>query len=91
MNVRNPQIIYTDGYIEGTFEYSSDDRFVPLGVTSQASGSTAAQRDVASFIQINGADTQKQHISILMRSPVWNRAQYDVVMDPSRTNFQYFT
>ena len=90
MNIRNPEIVYTDSYLEGAFEYQSDERFVPLGVTAQATGSNAAPRDVASFIQINGADPQKQQISIPMTTPVWSRTQYDIVIDTSRTSFQYF-
>jgi hypothetical protein len=89
-NIRNPEIVYTDGYAEGELQYSTDSRFVPDTVTAQASGSMAAPRDVASFIQINGADPRQQHMSILMTTPVWSRVQYDIVMDASRTTFQYF-
>lgn len=79
--IREPELIFTDNYLNDPIRYRADDRFRPHTVVQQFPElPSQLKRDFAEFLQIDRNDDRPQLLTISMFSNVADRVLYKRVM-----------
>lgn len=89
-NVRFPEIVYTDGYLNNPIEFTTTRDFyngpIPLQLSS---GTTSYERDIAQFVTVpvNNINDGKKFDAILAISPIYDRDKFYRTFDVSFKEF----
>ena len=87
--IRSPNIIVTDGYLNDPIKFDVDPRFQDQTSISRASETGSIPRDFAEFLQIDRNSEKLQTLSVNMISPHWDRVSYEKVIG-TRARFTQF-
>lgn len=88
-SARQPQIIYTNGYLNDPIEFTVDPRFDPKVLIPLVSHSILQyDRDQAEFLKVEINSTSSRYDSIQMYTPFYNKLKVAKVIDREFTTYK---